>query len=298
MNETIGFVGLGSMGVAMALRLAERGFPLRVWNRSPEKAEPLVRQGQARAERPEETAATGGIVVSMLADDRAVTKLFGANSPLLSRLGTGGLHISMSTIHPETSRRLAAEHRAAGVGYVTAPVFGRPDSAAAGTLWIPVSGSESARGRARPLLEALSRGIFEFGDDPGSANTVKLCGNFLIAAMMEAQGEVAAWAERSGLGAEAVMGMLSQTLFPCPVFQNYGKRIVAREFQPAGFRLTLGLKDVELAVAAARAVSVPLPLGSLVRDRALAAVNSGHANWDWSSLTLESRVGAGLPQKS
>lgn len=295
MSEPIGFVGLGSMGAAMALRLADRGFSLRVWNRSPEKADPLLRQGQARAERPEDAVSPGGLVVSMLADDRAVTELFGAHSPLLSRLGPGGLHISASTIHPETSRRLAAEHRAAGVDYLAAPVFGRPDAIAAGSLWITLSGAESARRRARPLLEALGRGIFDFGDDPGAANTVKLCGNFLIAAMMEAQAEAAAWIEKSGLGADAVMAMLSQTLFPCPVFQSYGKRIVAREFQPAGFRLTLGLKDVELAVAAARAVSAPLPLGSLVRDRALAAVNAGHGDADWSALALEARLAAGLP---
>lgn len=294
MSETIGLVGLGNMGRGIAQHLLDQGWQLRVWNRSPEKVEPVVRRGATRAERPEETATPGGIVISMLSDDRAVEETFGSQSKLLAGLGAGGVHVSMSTIHPETARRMAREHERAGAAYVGAPVFGRPDAAAAGNLWIAVSGPEPARRRVAPLLAAAGRGTFDFGDDPGAANIAKLCGNFLIASSIEALGEAAAMAEKSGLGASPVIEMLAQTLFACPIYQGYGKSILSGKFQPAGFRLRLGLKDVELALSTARSMEVPLPLASLIRDRALAAINKGHADWDWSSLALEAAEDAGV----
>jgi 3-hydroxyisobutyrate dehydrogenase-like beta-hydroxyacid dehydrogenase len=298
MSETVGLVGLGNMGLAMAQRLIEQGWKLRVWNRSPEKAEPLVRRGATRAERPEDAVEPGGIVISMLSDDMALGEVFGAESKLVERLGAGGVHLSMSTIHPDTSRRLAKEHQRVGASYLGAPVFGRPDAAAAGTLWIAVSGAEQARRRVAPLLAAIGRGTFEFGNDPGAANVAKLCANFLIASTLEGLAEVAAVAEKSGLGAGPVVEMLSQTLFACPVYQGYGKAILARKFQPAGFRLRLGLKDVELALAAARSVEAPMPFASLLRDRALAAINKGRGDWDWSSLSLEAAEDAGVGGKT
>jgi len=294
MSETIGFLGLGNMGQGMALSLIEKGFSLRVWNRSAGKAEPLVARGATSAGRPEEAVEPGGIVVSMLADDNAVSELFAPGGPLLSRLGPGGLHISMSTIHPDTARRLAGEHDHAGAAYLSAPVFGRPQNAAEGNLFVLVSGPEPARRRAAPLLAAMGRKMFEFGDDSGAANVSKLCGNFVIAAAIEALGEAAAVAEKSGVGAGPVLDMLTNTLFACPPYQNYGKQIAERRFQPAGFRLVLGLKDLELALSAARSVSVPMPLANLLRDRALASVNKGRGDWEWSSFTLEAAEDAGI----
>jgi 3-hydroxyisobutyrate dehydrogenase-like beta-hydroxyacid dehydrogenase len=294
MSERVGFLGLGNMGQGMALSLVEKGFPLRVWNRSAGKAEPLVARGATLASRPEEAVEPGGIVVSMLSDDKAVSELFTPGGPLLSRLGSGGLHISMSTIHPDTARRLAREHEHAGAAYLAAPVFGRPENAAAGKLFVLVSGPEHARRRAAPLIAAMGRTIFEFGDDPGAANVSKLCGNFVIAAAIEALGEAAAFAEKSGVGAAPVLDMLANTLFACPPYQNYGKQIAQRRFLPAGFRLALGLKDIELAMSAARSVSVPMPLANLLRDRALASVNKGRGDWEWSSFTLEAAEDAGI----
>lgn len=294
MSETVGFIGLGNMGGAMASRLAGRGWRLRVYNRSPEKAGPLVAHGATLADRPEDAAEPGGIVASMLADDRAVESIFGAESKLLDRLGPGGLHLSMSTIHPETARRLAREHERLGIAYVAAPVFGRPQAAAAGELWIAVSGPEAARRRAEPLLAAMGRGSFEFGTDAGAANVAKLCGNFLIASAIEALAEVAALAEKSGVDPGAAIEMLASTLFACHVYQGYGRMIVAGKFQPAGFRLALGHKDLSLVLDLARQVGVPMPVGNLVRDRGLAAIEKGRADWDWSSLALEAAEDAGL----
>jgi 3-hydroxyisobutyrate dehydrogenase-like beta-hydroxyacid dehydrogenase len=294
MSESVGFLGLGNMGQGMALSLVEKGYALRVWNRTAAKAEPVVARGAILANRPEDAVEPGGIVVSMLSDDKVVSDLFAPGGPLLSRLGSGGLHISMSTIHPDTSRRLAREHANVGAAYVTAPVFGRPEAAASGNLWILASGPEPARRRAAPLLAAMGRTTFELGDDPGGANVAKLCGNFVIAAAIEAMGEVAAFAEKSGVGAGPVLDMLGQTLFACPPYRGYGKQIAQRQFLPAGFRLVLGLKDIELAMSAARSVSVPMPLAALLRDRALASVNKGRGDWEWSAFTLEAAEDAGI----
>jgi 3-hydroxyisobutyrate dehydrogenase-like beta-hydroxyacid dehydrogenase len=298
MSESVGFLGLGNMGQGMALSLVEQGFPLRVWNRSAGKAEPLVARGATAVERPEDAVEPGGIVVSMLSDDRVVSELFAPGGPLLARLGSGGLHISMSTIHPDTSRRLAREHESVGATCLAAPVFGRPETAAAGNLWVLVSGPEAGRRRAAPLLSAMGRTTFEFGNDPGAANVPKLCGNFVIAAAIEALGEAAAFAEKSGVGAGPVLEMLAESLFACPPYKGYGRQIAQRKFLPAGFRLVLGLKDIELAMSAARSVSVPMPLANLLRDRALASVNKGRGDWEWSSFTLEAAEDAGLDVKA
>jgi 3-hydroxyisobutyrate dehydrogenase-like beta-hydroxyacid dehydrogenase len=294
MSEKVGFLGLGTMGLGMARTLLEKGFELRVWNRTAEKADSLVERGATAVARPEEAIEPGGIVVSMLSDDRVVSELFAPAGPVLRRLGASGLHISMSTIHPDTSRRLAREHAEAGASYLTAPVFGRPQTAVGGNLWILVSGPEAARKRAKPLFEAMGRKTFEFGDEPGAANVPKLCGNFLIASAIEAMGEVAAFAEKSGVGARPVLEMLTQSLFACAPFQGYGQHIAERRFLPAGFRLVLGLKDIELAISAARSAGVPMPLGGLLRDRALASVNKGRGEWEWSAMTLEAAEDAGL----
>jgi 3-hydroxyisobutyrate dehydrogenase-like beta-hydroxyacid dehydrogenase len=294
MAGTIGFIGLGNMGQAMASRLLDTGWKLRVWNRSAAKAQPLVTRGAVLADSPEAAVEPGGMAISMLADDRAVDAIFASGSKVLSRLGSGGLHVSMSTIDPDTARRLSREHESAGVTYLASPVFGRPDVAAQGGLWMLVSGPAAARQRIQPVLDALGRGVFEFGEDPGAANVAKLCGNFLIASALEAIAEAAAMAEKCGAGAKPVIEMLTSTLFADPVYNLYGKLVVSRQFQPAGFRLVLGLKDVELALAAAGSARVPMPMASLVRDRALASISKGRGDWDWSSLSLESAEAAGL----
>ena len=294
MNETIGFIGLGNMGQEMALRLVEAGWPVRVWNRTRDKTSELVKRGATLVERPEDAVEPGGIAISMLADDAALLELFSAHSPLAARLGAGGLHISMSTIHPDTSRRLAAEHAELGASYLCAPVFGRPNAAKMGTLWIAVSGRPEDRLRARPIFEAMGQGIFEFGEDPGAANIAKLCGNFMIAAAVEAMAEAAALAEKSGVGAAGVLEMPGKTLFACPIYQGYGQLVVKRKFEPAGFRMRLGLKDVELAISAARAAGVPMPVADIARNRALAGINKGRGDWDWSAVSLGAAEDAGV----
>ncbi|OBS10520.1 NAD(P)-dependent oxidoreductase [Acidihalobacter prosperus] len=291
-TQTIGFIGLGQMGQGMAARLIESGHSLIVYNRSQDKCRALAEAGARVAQRPLETVSRGGIVVSMLADDAAVEAVF--DDALLAQIGDGGIHLSMSTLGPATASRLAARHRAHGVAYVACPVFGRPDAARAGKLWLCLAGPTSARARLQPLLDAMGQGVHAFGEDPAAANVTKLAGNFLIASAIEAMGEAYSLAEKHGVDASAVHQLLTQTLFACPIYQNYGKAIVEQRFTPPGFTLRLGAKDMRLVQDAARAAEMPMPLASLLGDRFLRMLATGQGNIDWTGLAADQRQAAGL----
>ncbi len=294
MAETIGFVGLGAMGGAMAGRLLEAGHPLRVWNRTMAKAEPLLQAGAVTAAAPIETAGRGGIAISMVADDAALEAVTLGETGLLAGLGEGGLHLSMSTVAPATARRLAEAHARRGAAYLAAPVFGRPEVAAAGRLWVLASGAGTARERARPLLETMGQQIFDFGDDPGAANVVKLAGNFLLIAAIEAMAEAFTFGEKNGIERAAMASLFGSTLFACPIYQNYGRTVAAQKPSAGGFRLALALKDVNLALGAAGECAVPMPLASLLRDRLLSSQARGGGDLDVSRLALEVSESAGL----
>jgi 3-hydroxyisobutyrate dehydrogenase-like beta-hydroxyacid dehydrogenase len=294
MNDTIGFIGLGAMGLPIAENLITSGHQLAVFNRTRAKAEELSRRGALAAARPAEAAHVNGICFTMVADDRALEEVTLGDHGIARALGAGGVHIAMSTVAPATSRKLAEAHRQAAGMYVAAPVFGRPDAARARRLWICLSGPSQAKERAKPLLEKLSQGIFDFGEDPGAANVVKLAGNFMIAAAMEAMAEAFTLADKSGLDAAQVGEMLTQTLFACPAYRNYAAMIAAKRHAPAGFRLPLGLKDVQLVLSHAAEVKVPMPAAGMVRDRLLSAVAKGRSGLDWSALALGAREDAGV----
>ena len=210
MTQKIGFVGLGAMGLPMAANLLAAGFHLTVYNRTASKAEPLVAKGAHRAARAGDVAHPGGIVVSMLADDASVRSLVMGEDALAEHLAPDGIHISMSTVSPATTRELAAYHASHGSVMVAAPVFGRPNAAQAKQLRICVSGSAEAKAKVKPILEAMGQDVFDFGDNVGAANVVKLAGNFMIAAALEAMGEAVAMMRKSGVDAGAALEMLSQ----------------------------------------------------------------------------------------
>ncbi len=294
MAENIGFIGLGGMGEPIAANLLAAGHKLKVYNRTASKAAPLKNKGATVAESAAGVATPGGIVFTMVSDDRALDALCAAPPSFVEKLGKGGLHVSLSTIAPATSKRLAEEHRKYGVDYVAAPVFGRPEAAAAAKLWICASGPAAARERTRPLLASVGQRTFDFGEDVSAANVVKLCGNFMIAAALETMAEAFALAEKNGLDPAAVAEMLGATLFACPIYQNYGKLINAGKFEDAKFRLVLGLKDVNLALDTAQASAMPLPLASLLRDRLLGSLAKGRGDWDWTALALDVAEDAGL----
>jgi 3-hydroxyisobutyrate dehydrogenase-like beta-hydroxyacid dehydrogenase len=294
MSETLGFIGLGSMGEPIAANLIQAGYKLRIFNRTASKAAKLVEKGAVSAPSAADVAEPGGIVITMLADDRAVEDVCLPAGSFVERLGAGGLHISLSTIAPATARRLAEHHKKHQVDYLASPVFGRPDAAATKRLWICVAGSSAAKARVQPILAAIGQGVFDFGEDPGGANVVKLCGNFLIASAIEALSEVFTLARKNGVDPKAVAEMFGKTFLACPVYQGYGKQISEQRFEPAGFRLALGLKDINLALQTAGASAVPMPLGSLLRDRWVSAVAKGRADMDWTAVALGVAEDAGL----
>ncbi len=298
MSEPLGLIGAGNMGLPIAMNLLRGGFPVAVYNRTAAKAQPLVEQGATLAKRSCDAASPGGVVFTMLSDDRALEELCRESPSFVEKLSPGGVHVSMSTISPRTARSLAEHHSKLGVSYVAAPVFGRPDAAAAKKLWVCLSGPEGAKKRIEPMLAAMGQGNFDFGEDPGAANVAKLCGNFLIAAAIEALGESLALAEKNGLDRMSVVNMLTQTLFACRVYEGYGKPIAENKFEPPGFRLVMGLKDVNLISETAEVSRVPMPMASLVRDRFLASLAKGHADIDWAGIALNASEDAGLPTKT
>jgi 3-hydroxyisobutyrate dehydrogenase-like beta-hydroxyacid dehydrogenase len=294
MSENVGFIGLGAMGAPMAANLIAAGIIPTVWNRTAAKAAPLIAKGAKLASAPGDAASPGGVVITMLADDAALESVVTGERGIASRLGAGGIHISMSTIAPATARTFAKYHADRGSTYVAAPVFGRPDNAALRQIVVCTSGAPAAKQRTRPILDALGRAVFDFGDEPGAANVVKLCGNFLIASALEAMAEAQAMAKKNGIEPAQLAEMLGKTLFACPVYQRYGEAIAARRHTPAGFKVPLGLKDVELVLKTAGEVRSPMPLAGLVRERLVSALAKGRDEMDWSALALGVLDDAGI----
>ena len=285
----LGFVGLGNMGSAIARNLIKAGHQVTVYNRTRSKAEALRPEGATVAETPAEAASTG-LVFTMLADDSAVEQVAFGDKGIIGALPRDGVHISLSTIGAGFSGRLAQSHRDAGQRYAASPVFGRPDSAASAKLTIVIAGDDQAIERARPLLDAIGQKTFILGSEASSANVVKINGNFLLANMIEAFGEIFAVLGKYGIDPKQFLEIVNGNLFRSPVMQNYGNIIADERFDPAGFKLKLGLKDVKLAIAAAEDVNMPFPMASLLRDRFLMAVAQGKGEKDWSAVSTVSKL--------
>jgi 3-hydroxyisobutyrate dehydrogenase-like beta-hydroxyacid dehydrogenase len=293
----VGFVGLGAMGRAMAGLLVSSGCELAVYNRTRERAEGLREWGVRVADSPADVARDAEMVVTMLADDAAVeAAVFGA-AGLLAGLPPDAVHIACSTISVALSERLAAAHVRAGQRYVAAPVFGRPDAAARKELWILAAGASADIERCMPVLEALGRGVTRLGSSAPTANVVKLAGNFLIASMNEALGESFALTRKAGVEPEAFLGLFVSAFARSPIFERYASSIARDEYEPAGFKARLGLKDLRLVLAAADTAEVPMPLASLVRDHLLTAVAQGKGDLDWSVIGRLAAERAGLGTK-
>jgi 3-hydroxyisobutyrate dehydrogenase-like beta-hydroxyacid dehydrogenase len=289
----VGFIGLGQMGSAMAVNLVKAGHEVTVYNRSRDKAEALVGEGATVAATVAE-ACDGEAVFTMLAHDDALSAVVHGDGGVLASLGKGAVHISASTISVAMSERLARDHAAKGQGFVAAPVFGRPEAAAAAKLFIAAAGAPDAIQTVTPLFEAIGQRTFVLGEEPKAANLVKLSGNFLIASVIESLGEAMALVEKGGVDRHAYLDLLTSTLFNAPVYKTYGGLIADRKFKPAGFTAPLGQKDIRLALAAGEALNVPLPLASLLRDRFLTLLAHGGEELDWSAVGALAAKDAGL----
>ncbi len=287
----VGFIGLGAMGRGMATRLIDAGHEVFVWNRSPGPAEELERRGGRRLESLEGAFACDA-VVTMLADDDAVRAAILGRDAL--RVANKKLvHVVMSTVSVAFARELEKAHANAGIAYVAAPVMGRPDAAAAGRLNVLAAGDPAAIGQVQPLFDVVGQKTWMLGTEPHQANVVKLAMNFLLASAIEAMSEAATLAESYGIDPGKLIEVITGTLFAAPAYSIYGKLIVEREFKP-GFKLTLGLKDVRLALAAGEATGVPLPFASIIRDNLVDAIGHGDTDKDWSAVALVARRRAGL----
>lgn len=275
----IGFIGLGNMGAAIAGRLLEAGHTLRVWNRSPEPVRRLAQRGAQVAATAEE-AFRGDVVFSMLSDDE-VTRAVLVDSGVIAGATPEAtrLHVNLATISAALADELEELHRERGIGYVAAPVLGRPDVAAAGKLTVLVAGPREAVESVQPLLEGtVGQKVWRYGERAARANVVKLAVNFMLAAAIESMGEAAALTAGYGIEPRDLFELIGQSLFPGPVYQGYGRLIAEGRFEPAGFKARLGLKDVRLALAAAEAATTPMPLGSLIRDSMLEALARGEGD--------------------
>jgi len=290
--ETVAFFGLGQMGQGMALRLLESGYRLGVYNRTREKAVAVVEKGAKLFDNPATAVGAAGLLITMLSDDNAVAEL--VTEEVLQALGKGSIHLSMSTISPAAVQALLPRHATHGVQYLACPVFGRPDAARAGKLWLCLAGGEKAKSRVRPLLDVMGQGVFDFGSHPTAAHVVKLAGNFLIASAIEAMAEAFSLVEKNGADPNQAHALLTQTLFACPIYQNYGKFILDQSYDPPGFNLALGSKDVRLVRDTARESQVPMPLAGLLEDRFLRSLASGRGNMDWTAIAIDQRESAGL----
>ncbi len=278
----IGFIGLGLMGKPIAANLAQAGYRLTVWNRSHAPVEALVALGAVAAARPEDTA-RADVLMTMLADDEAASSVL-LEQGVLDHAPRGLIHVNLATVSVRFARELAILHRERGIGYVAAPVFGRPEVAREAKLNVLVAGEPSAVARVEPLLKVIGQRLWSLGSDPERANVAKLAGNFMIASALESMGEAVALARAYGVEGAQLLEILTSTLFASPVYQGYGRLIAEQRFEPAAFSLRLGLKDVRLALHAGEAAHVPLPFASILRDHLLEAIAAGEADLDWAAL--------------
>jgi 3-hydroxyisobutyrate dehydrogenase-like beta-hydroxyacid dehydrogenase len=293
----IGFIGLGHMGAAMAKNLILAGHDVTLFNRTSGRSRALVQLGGHEA--PDIAGACHGeAVITMLADDVAVADSVLEKDGVIANLPRDAIHISMSTIGVALSRRLAQAHRQAGQRYIAATVMGRPDMAASAKLFILVAGDAAAIDFCQPLFDALGQKTSNIGPEPSAANLVKLTGNFLQAAVIEALGEAVALVGKAGIDRRAYVELLTSTVFTAPAYKIFGPLIAEGKFEPAAFAAPLGYKDLLLTLAEAESLRVPMPLAGLLHDRFLRLFAQGGQELDWSAIGGLATQDAGARQVS
>jgi 3-hydroxyisobutyrate dehydrogenase-like beta-hydroxyacid dehydrogenase len=281
----IGFIGLGHLGTPIAENILQSGHQLFVYNRTASKTKPLTDKGATASPDIKSLAKECAVILSIVSDDKALNSICEGSEGLIDNMLPDALHISMSTIAPQTAAELAAKHKQKGSNYLASPVFGRPEAAQARKLNFVLSGDEKLRKQAEPILkDAGAAGVWDFGDLITAANTIKLCGNFAIAAAMEAIGETAALANRSGIDAQKMWAFFGQTVFNTPVYQNYSNIIVNKQFESGAFSMQLGLKDINLVLQQAATVHQKMPLANLLAQHMQQVIEKKNPHIDWSAV--------------
>ncbi|HEX3430432.1 MAG TPA: NAD(P)-dependent oxidoreductase [Rhizomicrobium sp.] len=293
----IGFIGLGHMGSGIASNLLEHGHAVAVFNRTQAKSDPLVAKGAQRATSIAE-ACRNDVVFTMLSNDAAVEDVVYGDGRVLASLVNGAIHVSSSTISVALAARLAADHAAKGQGFVSAPVFGRPDSAAAGKLFIAVGGEAATVNAVTPLLNVIGQRTYLVSQRPSDANLVKLSGNFLSASVIESLGEAMALIGKAGIDRAHYLEFLTSSLFDAPAYKIYGALVAHETFEPAGFAAPLGQKDIRLLLAAADGLDVAMPFAGILRDRFLTLMAHGGERLDWSAIGGLAAKDAGIAKSS
>lgn len=275
----IGFIGLGSMGTAIANNLAKAGHDVRAWNRTavaPDAVPEVTLVDDA------DEAFQTEVVFTMLADDAVIREVI-VEPALLERARPGLIHVVTSTISVAFANELNQLHEKAGLGYVSAPVLGRPNVAASGQLNMLVGGKAEVVAAIEPLLVPLSKKVWKLGEAPAQANAAKLAANMMIAMAIEAMAEGVVLTESFGLDRARFFEMILGTLFAGRAYESYSAQIAEGSFEP-GFKAKLGLKDLRLASEAASATGRSLPMLDAVRERLGEAVASGLGEKDWSIM--------------
>jgi 3-hydroxyisobutyrate dehydrogenase-like beta-hydroxyacid dehydrogenase len=290
----IGFIGLGQMGAAIAANLVRARHEVCVWNRSADRARGLLDAGALLAASPKAAAADRDVVITMLADDAALDAVLLGTEGLLQGLRPAALHVSMSTIAVATADRVAALHTARGQHFLSAPVFGRPDAAAAAKLFVVAAGAAPDFQTASPLFASIGQRVFYVSEKPSAANLLKLCGNFMILAAIESMGEAMTLAQKGGIPKKQLLEVLTGTLFDSAVYRNYGAVLVEERFKPAGFAAPLGLKDMRQVGQSAEALRVPMPVLNVLRDHLLQTIDAQGEDVDWSGIGLTIAKNGGL----
>lgn len=283
----VGFIGLGNLGTAIAENILQKQQQLFVYNRTSSRAQPLVEKGATFCGSIKELSSSCDIVFSMVSDDAALNHITKGGDGIAQNLKANGIHICMSTILPVTASQLTEIHKQNNNHYIAAPVMGRPEAARAGKLNFLVSGEKEIIEKIKPLLhDAGGAAVWEFGNEPATANVAKLCSNSLIVSAIESMAEAINLAKKSGIDAEIWMNMITQSVFAAPVYINYGNILIKEKYQPAGFTLRLGLKDINLIMEQSREVAAEMPIGQLMQKRFNEGVAIGLGEHDWTAVAL------------
>jgi len=283
----IGFIGLGNLGTAIAENILQKQQQLFVYNRTSSRTQPLIEKGATFCGSIKELSSACDVVFSMVSDDAALNHVTKGDHGIAQNLKAGGIHICMSTILPATASILTEIHKQNNNHYIAAPVMGRPEAARAGKLNFLVSGEKDTIEKVKPLLhDAGGAAVWEFGDQPAAANVAKLCSNSLIISAIESMAEAIGLAKKSGIDAETWMNMITQSVFAAPVYINYGNILIKEKYQPAGFTLRLGLKDINLVMEQSREKNAEMPIGELMQKRFNEGVANGLGEHDWTAVAL------------
>jgi 3-hydroxyisobutyrate dehydrogenase-like beta-hydroxyacid dehydrogenase len=280
-NMKIAFLGLGKMGAAVVGRLVSAGHTVSAWNRSPKSMEKLGISAVTVATSIHAAVKNCEAVCTMLANDEATEAVAFGSEGFLAALPAHAVHIALGTLSVELSRRLMESHAEANQGYVAAPVFGRPNVAAQGKLWVVAAGDESTIERVRPVLDAIGRGLTIVGNEPWQANAFKLAGNFTISAMIQTLSEAFVFASSQGIDPELFLETVNEALFQSPFYLSYG-RVMLHPPEHPGATVLLGEKDIRLMREATRVSGIQLGLVEYLQEQFNTAIRDGMGEMDWA----------------